>query len=93
MFTTKYKKRTEDLAEKASQLGGLKKVAPLLGAPADKVQKILAKYHCPHIMKGLPIASNVAANKKMEPFVRLRTDQTRVVPFNEWFDQKQNVIL
>lgn len=36
----KYKKRTEDLAEKASQLGGLKKVAPLLNVPGAEVQKV-----------------------------------------------------
>lgn len=39
----KYKKRTETLAEKASQLGGLKKVAPLLNAPADTVKKVEAE--------------------------------------------------
>jgi methylmalonyl-CoA mutase len=38
----KYKKRTEDLAEKASALGGLYKVAPLLGADAAKVKKVEA---------------------------------------------------
>ncbi|WP_415061348.1 fused isobutyryl-CoA mutase/GTPase IcmF [Bdellovibrio sp.] len=36
----KYKKRTEDLAEKASQLGGLKKVAPLLGTNPETVKKV-----------------------------------------------------
>jgi methylmalonyl-CoA mutase N-terminal domain len=39
----KYKKRTEVLAEKASQLGGLKKVAPLLGADPAKVEKLEAE--------------------------------------------------
>lgn len=39
----KYKKRTEVLAEKASQLGGLKKVAPLLNAPAESVKKVEAE--------------------------------------------------
>lgn len=38
----KYKKRTEDLAEKASILGGLHKVAPLLGADSSKVSKVEA---------------------------------------------------
>ncbi|WP_373999633.1 fused isobutyryl-CoA mutase/GTPase IcmF [Bdellovibrio bacteriovorus] len=36
----KYKKRTETLAEKASQLGGLKKVAPLLGTSPETVKKV-----------------------------------------------------
>ncbi len=39
----KYKKRTETLAEEASKLGGLLKVAPLLGAPADQVRKVEAE--------------------------------------------------
>ncbi|KHD87923.1 MAG: methylmalonyl-CoA mutase [Bdellovibrio sp. ArHS] len=39
----KYKKRTETLAEKASQLGGLKKVAPLLGANPETVKKVEAE--------------------------------------------------
>ncbi|NUN05271.1 MAG: cobalamin B12-binding domain-containing protein [Bdellovibrio sp.] len=38
----KYKKRTEVLAEKASQLGGLHKLAPLLGASLDTVKKVEA---------------------------------------------------
>lgn len=38
----KYKKRTEVLAEKASQLGGLKKVAPLLDASPATVKKVEA---------------------------------------------------
>lgn len=36
----KYKKRTETLAEKASQLGGLKKVVPLLGTSPEIVKKV-----------------------------------------------------
>ena len=60
---------------------------------ADKLQKILAKYHCPHILKDLPIASNVASDKRLETFVRLSSDKSRVVTFEEWFDEKQNVIL
>lgn len=39
----KYKKRTEVLSEKASQLGGLKKVAPLLGTNPDTVKKLEAE--------------------------------------------------
>jgi hypothetical protein len=60
---------------------------------ANKLQTILAKYHCSHIVKDLPIASNVAADKEMEPFVRLNTDPSREVTFKEWFNKKQNVIL
>ncbi|MDG0818204.1 fused isobutyryl-CoA mutase/GTPase IcmF [Bdellovibrio svalbardensis] len=36
----KYKKRTEVLAEEASKLGSLQKLAPLLGTPAEQVQKV-----------------------------------------------------
>ena len=60
---------------------------------ADKLQKVLANYHCPHIMKQLPIASNVAADKKMEPFVRLKKDKSREVTLKEWYDTKQGIIL
>ena len=32
---------------------------------ADTLQKMLAKYHCPHLVKkDLPIAENIANNKK-----------------------------
>ena len=60
---------------------------------ANKLQTILAKNHCPHIVKDLPIASNVAADKEMEPFVRLSSDPSREVTFKDWFDKKQGVIL
>jgi hypothetical protein len=60
---------------------------------ANKLQTILAKKHCPHIVKDLPIASNVAVDKEMEPFVRLSSDPSREVTFKEWFNKKQNVIL
>ena len=46
---------------------------------ANKLQTILAKNHCSHIVKDLPIVTNVAADKKMEPFVRLKSDPSRVV--------------
>ncbi|MGE5085896.1 MAG: fused isobutyryl-CoA mutase/GTPase IcmF, partial [Bacillota bacterium] len=36
----KYKKRTETLAEQASKLGSLSKLAPMLGTPAETVQKV-----------------------------------------------------
>ena len=39
----KYKKRTEVLAEKASALGGLKKVAPMLGTEPAKIEKLEAE--------------------------------------------------
>ena len=60
---------------------------------ANKLQTILAKKHCPHILKDLPIATNVAADKEMQPFVRLKTDPSRVVTLTEWLDKKQGVIL
>ena len=60
---------------------------------ANKLQTILAKNHCPHIVKDLPIAANVAADKKMEPFVRLKSDPSRVVTLMEWLDKKRGVIL
>lgn len=40
----KYKKRTEDLAEKASVLGGLNKVSALIEADPKKVEKVKAEY-------------------------------------------------
>jgi len=60
---------------------------------ADKLQQILAKHHCPHLLKDLPMAKNVAANKMIEPFIRLKTNSSREVTFKEWFDNKKNVIL
>jgi hypothetical protein len=46
---------------------------------AAKLQQILARHHCPHILKKLPIAKNVASTKKIEPFVRLKTNRSRTV--------------
>ena len=39
----KYKKRTETLAEEASKLGSLQKLAPMLGTPAETVSKVQAQ--------------------------------------------------
>ena len=39
------------------------------------------------------MAKNVAANKMIEPFIRLKTNSSREVTFKEWFDNKKNVIL
>jgi hypothetical protein len=60
---------------------------------ADKLQKMLAKYHCPHLIKDLPFAVNVADKKDVELFVQLNSNTSRNVTFTEWFDKKQNVIL
>jgi hypothetical protein len=60
---------------------------------ASKLQRILAKYHCPHITKDLPIAMNVASQKTFEPFIRLKTNTSRIITFDDWFDNKQNLIL
>jgi hypothetical protein len=61
---------------------------------ADKLQKMLAKYHCPHLVKDLPIAENVASNKKaIKLLVRLKSNTSRSVIFEEWFDKKQNLML
>jgi hypothetical protein len=60
---------------------------------ANKLQKILAKNHCPHIVKDLPIATKASADKEMRTFVRLKSDPSRVVTLMEWLDKKQGVIL
>ncbi len=39
----KYKKRTETLADEASKLGSLQKLAPMLNTPAETVQKVQAQ--------------------------------------------------
>jgi hypothetical protein len=59
----------------------------------NKLQRILAKYHCPHILKDLPFVENTASDKKIEYYVRLQADPSREVPYKEWIDKKQNVIL
>jgi len=61
---------------------------------AGKLQHVLAKHHCPHILKDLPIIENVAADKVIQPFIRLKSRKSsREVTFKEWFDNKKNVIL
>jgi hypothetical protein len=61
---------------------------------AGKLQHVLAKHHCPHILKDLPITENVASDKVIQPFIRLKSKKSsREVTFTEWFDNKKNVIL
>jgi len=60
---------------------------------ADKLQKMLAKYHCPHLVKDLPLAVNVADKKDVELFVQLKSNTSRNITITEWFDTKQNLML
>lgn len=60
---------------------------------ANKLQEILSKYHCPHVMKDLPFTMNDASKKIIEPFIRLKTNKSKIVTFEEWFDKKQSLIL
>jgi hypothetical protein len=60
---------------------------------ADKLQKMLAKYHCPHLVKDLPIVENIADKKDIELFVRRKSNTSRNITFTEWFDKKQNLML
>lgn len=57
----------------------------------DALQKMLAKKFCPQ-MAIKPIHQNVATEKAMKNFVRLSSNNTRVVSLDEWVLKKKNMI-
>ena len=56
----------------------------------DKLQKILAKHHCPEMLDELPIKANVAGDKSLQVLLHKKgTDEARSsIRIEEWLDAK-----
>mmetsp|Transcript_22785 Transcript_22785/g.33466 ORF Transcript_22785/g.33466 Transcript_22785/m.33466 type:complete len:200 (+) Transcript_22785:521-1120(+) len=57
---------------------------------ADKLQKVLAKYHCPDLV-GTEIHENVAKDKPVEAFLKLESDG-KEVPLLDWLKKKRDLL-
>ena len=55
----------------------------------DKLQKILAKYHCPGKPMESGIHVNVAGTKPMQVFLKRHDDPKKLVSLNDWLDEKR----
>ncbi len=56
----------------------------------DRLQKLLAKYHCPELLE-TPFRKNMAVDKRMTVSVRLQNDD-EVVKVEDWFEAKRDKI-
>eukprot|EP00551_Chaetoceros_affinis_P002902 CAMPEP_0203640986 /NCGR_PEP_ID=MMETSP0088-20131115/6343_1 /ASSEMBLY_ACC=CAM_ASM_001087 /TAXON_ID=426623 /ORGANISM="Chaetoceros affinis, Strain CCMP159" /LENGTH=312 /DNA_ID=CAMNT_0050496325 /DNA_START=73 /DNA_END=1011 /DNA_ORIENTATION=+ len=56
----------------------------------DVMQKVIAKYHCPELLKRLPIHKNASGMKKTNVFVKRETDG-EIMGFSEWIDAKRGM--
>ncbi len=61
---------------------------------ADELQKVLAKHHCPELLKdgSVPVHVNEVSKKEKIWYVRLSSDESRKVPLEEWVEVKRHVI-
>ena len=55
---------------------------------ANKLQKLLAKHHCPDLLEAPALQRNVATDKQIEVSLRIK-NSTKIVKLSEWFDKKQ----
>ena len=57
---------------------------------ADRIQKVLAKYHCPDLLVN-PVHSNVGAEKEMEAFLKL--DKTgEEMALDDWLEVNRDML-
>ena len=55
---------------------------------ANKLQKLLAKHHCPDLLEAPAVKSNAATDKQVEVSLRIKNSK-KIVKLSEWFDKKQ----
>jgi len=58
---------------------------------ADKLQDVLAKYHCPELLDGEEIHANVAEDKQVEAFMKLESNGEEV-PMLDWLEEKGSML-
>ena len=69
---------------------------------ANKLQKLLAKHHCPELLEEPPTEANVATENRMEVYLRLQkgedagtvtsTSTSIVVKLDEWLHEKSGLL-
>ena len=55
---------------------------------ANKLQKLLAKHHCPELLEEPPIEANVAKEKRLTVYLRLQKQGGAVVNLAKWLHEK-----
>ncbi|GFH61660.1 predicted protein [Chaetoceros tenuissimus] len=58
----------------------------------DSLQKMLAEQFCPALLARKPVHHNVATEKKVQNFVQLSSNSTRIVALDEWVLKKKSMI-
>ena len=62
---------------------------------SDDLQKLLSKYHCPHLLSDGPIHANTAENKgriKVAKNKFVKIEDGTLVPLDEWMKHKMHVL-
>jgi hypothetical protein len=59
---------------------------------ANKLQKLLAKHHCPELLEELPTKANVSKEKSLAVYLRLQKGGEDVVNLDEWLHKKSAVL-
>ena len=58
----------------------------------DSLQKMLAEKFCPAQLVNNPVHHNVATEKKIQNFVQLSSNSTRIVALDQWVLKKKSMI-
>ena len=58
---------------------------------ADRLQKLLAKYHCPEMLEEEAVHSNSGSNH-VKKFVRLSNEDGREVLLSDWMEKKRDLL-
>jgi hypothetical protein len=59
---------------------------------ANKLQRLLAKHHCPELLDEPPTETNVASDKPMSVYLRLRKEGGDIVKLEDWLHAKGDLL-
>lgn len=59
---------------------------------ANKLQRLLAKHHCPELLDEPPTETNVASDKPMSVYLRLRKQGGDIVKLDDWLHAKRDFL-
>jgi hypothetical protein len=62
---------------------------------ANELQELISEKHCPGLLEGDPIASNVGAEKETHTFVKVQSganSQPELVVLRDWLKAKQSTL-
>ena len=57
---------------------------------ADRIQKVLAKHHCPNLLDN-PIHANIGAEKKMKAFLKLESTGEEIA-LEDWLEENRDML-